>query len=253
VRFLGALPLLAAALLALPATAFAGAEVDMQDGVRYGQAGRTVLRLDVYRSGKTPKANAPLIIWVHGGGFTSGGRADLFQYAQDFAERGYLSAAVDYRLSGKAVDAQHDTQAAVRFFRKRAKDFGIDQRKIVVAGYSAGAQAALRVAFRSEDAGSSGNAGVSSKVAGAIAMAGSESAEKMDKKDPPILMLHGTKDRDVPYSDGQATCRAAESRGGGCKLVTFKGADHGLPFTKFKQVAKAIADWKPSRLQARSR
>jgi acetyl esterase/lipase len=75
-------------------------------------------------------------------------------HAHAFAERGYVSATITYRLAGDRLSqvgyqaaaraAQHDAQAAVRWFRRRAERLNIDPRRIFIAGHSAGAFTAAR-------------------------------------------------------------------------------------------------------------
>jgi acetyl esterase/lipase len=97
------------------------------------------LRLDLY----TPAGTAPfpVLVWIHGGGWSSGdenlffGHPLLRQWS-----RGYAVAAVEYRLSGEAVyPAQiHDSKAAVRWLRGNAVRYGLDATRIAVWGASAG-------------------------------------------------------------------------------------------------------------------
>ena len=110
-----------------------------------------------------------------------GSRADIASYAAEFARRGFVSLSVDYRLHARAflrrggygralADAQHDVQAAVRWVRLHASSLGVDERQIYAGGFSAGAITALRVGERPDDPGSSGNPGLSSRVAGSVSV-----------------------------------------------------------------------------------
>jgi acetyl esterase/lipase len=122
------------------------------------------------------------VIWVHGGGFTFGSRTFMANYATAFAERGYLSATITHRLAGDQLGqlgyetaaraAQHDAQAAVRWFRRRAERLNVDPRRIFIGGHSAGAFMALEVAVSRDDPGRSGDPGFSSRVRGAIGFSG---------------------------------------------------------------------------------
>src|SRR5205085_664082 len=67
-------------------------------GLAFGRASGRTLKLDLYRPGKVPARGAPVIVWIHGGGFFEGTRAEIGAYAAEFARRGYLSLSVDYRL-----------------------------------------------------------------------------------------------------------------------------------------------------------
>jgi len=103
----------------------------------------------------------PLIIWIHGGGFKFGSRraAGIRLWCNSFARRGYLCAAINYRLSGKntlgnfkklvegCYDAVEDARAAVVFFKTHYQVLGIDTSRIILAGNSAGGMIALQAAY----------------------------------------------------------------------------------------------------------
>jgi acetyl esterase/lipase len=111
------------------------------------------IELDLYRSGR-PGPKWPLIIWVHGGGWSrgdarvSGAYKDWPAVLASLAARGYVVAAIDYRLSGEAPfpAALQDVKAAIRFLRAHADEYGIDSQQVFVWGASAGAQLALLAA-----------------------------------------------------------------------------------------------------------
>ena len=120
------------------------------------------LYMDFYQPiGDTISAR-PLIIWIHGGGFTSGSRKEshIQLWCNEFARRGYVSTAIDYRLgvSGgstgkiKAIyRSVQDAKAAIRFFRQNASFHKIDVNKIVLAGASVGGFAAVHTAYWDTD------------------------------------------------------------------------------------------------------
>lgn len=136
--------------------------------------------------------NRPAIVWLHGGGFAFGidsmyGLAN--GVAKEYAQRGYVGFSVEYRTdttvigSGgrppslcqwvqdnedpndpvwvqrrdqcirNIVAAQRDAQAAVRWIRLHAGEFGVDPNRVAVGGFSAGAVTAVNLAYRSNDVG----------------------------------------------------------------------------------------------------
>lgn len=133
--------------LALALTPVAAAQVPFTrlTNIPYGD-GHVRHVLDLYLptadgSGE-PQAPRPLVIWIHGGGWQSGSK-DMFRNTprpQALIDRGFMVAAINYRLSGDAIfPAQiHDCKAAVRFLRANAAAYGIDPRFIGVWGSSAG-------------------------------------------------------------------------------------------------------------------
>src|SRR4051812_5322682 len=123
------------------ASSVAPAEASVKRGLAFGRASGRTLKLDLYRSEKVPARNAPVIVWIHGGGFYEGTRAEIGPYAEAFARRGYLSLSIDYRLHTESfvmhggytraiADAQHDAQAAVRWVRRHAASLGADTHRI---------------------------------------------------------------------------------------------------------------------------
>jgi acetyl esterase/lipase len=93
--------------------------------------------LDLYR----PKGAGPFptVVWIHGGGWKSGSKADV-QQALRLVCRGYAVASIDYRLSGVAVfPAQiQDVKAAIRFLRANAGTYDLDPQRFASFGSSAG-------------------------------------------------------------------------------------------------------------------
>lgn len=105
------------------------------------------LQLDLYLHADRAKARPrPLVIWVHGGGWSrgdarqSGAFTDWPGVLAMLAARGYVVASVDYRLSGEAKFPApvQDVKAAIRFLRSRAGDYGIDPSRVYLWGGSAG-------------------------------------------------------------------------------------------------------------------
>lgn len=95
-----------------------------------------------------------LIVFYHGGGFVLGSRA-----SHDSAVRALAVAAdadvlsVEYRMAPEHVfpAAVDDSVAAFRFAVEKAPDWGLDPRKIVVAGDSAGGNLSAVVAQQVRD------------------------------------------------------------------------------------------------------
>jgi len=116
------------------------------------------LLLDLY----LPAGNGrhPLVVFVHGGSWTSGTKRATGHYA-DFpgvlarlAARGFTVASVDYRLSSEAKypAALQDIKASIRYLRANANRFGIDRNRVAVWGASAGAHLAAMAALTGDDA-----------------------------------------------------------------------------------------------------
>jgi acetyl esterase/lipase len=83
---------------------------------------------------------APLVIWIHGGGWQGGTYDNLPQGLQALLDNGYAVASIQYRLSGAAIfPAQiHDVKGAVRYLRSHADEFALDASRFAAFGSSAG-------------------------------------------------------------------------------------------------------------------
>jgi acetyl esterase/lipase len=128
------------------ASAEVPAEVRKVAEQTYVQYGGRCLKLDLYLPATAAGASAPVpvVLLVHGGGWRAGFRSEFAPMAVRLAQRGYAAATISYRLSGEAryPAAIHDVRAAVRWVRTHAREYGIDPRRIVLAGGSAGGQIA---------------------------------------------------------------------------------------------------------------
>ena len=110
----------------------------------YVRRGAHDLKLDLYLPVARTTAPRPAIVFVHGGGWRAGVRANFAPMAIRMAERGYVAATISYRLSPEALypAAILDAKAAVRWVRAHAGEYGIDPGRIAIAGGSAGGQIA---------------------------------------------------------------------------------------------------------------
>ena len=84
----------------------------------------------------------PAIIWIHGGGWTSGNADIFFAHAKYFASRNAVGISIEYRLvtpnGNSVIDCLEDCKSAIRYIRTHAAELNIDPDNIIVAGDSAG-------------------------------------------------------------------------------------------------------------------
>lgn len=123
-----------------------GAPIGAQTTYTYAEIQGHPLQLEYYEpnSGIGP---APLIIWIHGGGWSNGTRFNTGP-SLGFLNQGFAVASLDYRLTTQAGDwgsasvvwpAQaHDIKAAVRWLRANAGTLGVDPCSFISWGSSAG-------------------------------------------------------------------------------------------------------------------
>jgi acetyl esterase/lipase len=112
-------------------------------GVEYAHNGYLSLLADIYVPEHDEADAAPLIIWVHGGGWKDGNRKAWPGILRQLA-RGYAVMSVEYTLTGAGPDKASfptqikDIKAAIKWARANGDEYGFDASRIVIAGISAG-------------------------------------------------------------------------------------------------------------------
>jgi dienelactone hydrolase len=169
------------------------------------------LKLDI---AVPPNATAahpqPLIVLIHGGGFTAGGKENMYAEALSYARAGYVAATVNYRLTpNNMVDAAtrltaitqatEDVMNAIRYLKANAALYHIDASRIATIGSSAGGGISLINAVEFDTLQNTvADAATSSRVAAAI----STGATLIDSTatltlnyqagDSPVLLFHAS-------------------------------------------------------------
>jgi triacylglycerol lipase len=111
------------------------------DDIVYGEHQRH--RLDVFPA--AGKGGAPIVLFVHGGGFVSGDKqvSPVFysNVGKYFASHGMVGTCMNYRLAptGGWPAAAQDLERAVAWLLERGDLYGGDPRRLTVIGQSAGA------------------------------------------------------------------------------------------------------------------
>lgn len=169
-------------------------------------------KMDIYTPDGDTVTNRPVIIYLHGGIFTTGNKTlpDCIDFCTAYAKKGFVAISANYRLSSNSVLFATDTEeqyntvlksvsdikAAVRYIRKEhdnGNSMGIHPDGIFLAGYSAGAVLAIHLDYLDQISdlpsspinvqalvsniggsldGDAGNNGYSSKVSGIVSFAG---------------------------------------------------------------------------------
>ena len=101
------------------------------------------------------KKSVPGVIMFHGGGWGSGSRVMFSYQCNYFASRGLVAATVTYKLAEKAVANKTkgtesrkrvcitDAKSAIRWYKQNADELGIDPKRIIAGGGSAGGHISL--------------------------------------------------------------------------------------------------------------
>ncbi len=213
---------------------------------------------DLYQPENDHSTPRPLIIWMHGGGFKFGTKEakGIQIWSKSFARRGYVCAAINYRLSKKnplfhfdelqkgCYNAVQDAKMAVEYFKLHHAEYNIDPEKIILAGNSAGGIIALQTAY-STNAQLAKMAGVADtsanqheifKVAGVINFWGAIfNPDWLKNARVPIVSVLGSNDGVVPPTHKSAPLyggidihEQADKLGIPNELKIFNGYSHEL-------------------------
>jgi acetyl esterase/lipase len=229
------------------------ADIEEIKNIEYKNINGKSLQLDIYKQ-KTINSEAPLLVFIHGGGWKGGNRADYLVYLLAFARRGYVTATVSYRLLSDSPypACAEDITDAVKWFFRNGETYGYDPDRIALIGGSAGAHLAMLGAYGWEksdnDADSIKSAESVQKIKAVVDIYGPydltteyarnhplvtnfiahsyeeapelyrEASPKqyIDKNDPPTLILQGTSDNLVPVSQSDNLQAHLDSLGVPC-------------------------------------
>lgn len=220
----------------------------LESDIVYGQAqginGNENLKLDVYRTSK--EGPNPAIILFHGGGLTSGDKASaglLKSLATDFARMGYVVIVPNYRLSKNAGDtalknAMEDAKAAYEWVLANGEDYDVDTTHIAVGGYSSGADIAVNLCYSGihEDLDRE-------RIFAVIDISGSGLYYSMtDSVVPGCVIVHGTEDTTVRFSNGEKVAEKLRNRGVDVNFHPLEGLNHDL-LSRYDEVRNTVAEY----------
>lgn len=116
--------------------------------IEYKNSNGKSLQLDLYKPASMTET-APLLVFIHGGGWKSGQRADYLVYLTHFAKLGYVTATLSYRLIGDSpypACAEDITDAVIWLF-DHAPDYNYDPDRVCLIGGSAGSHLAMLAGY----------------------------------------------------------------------------------------------------------
>ena len=229
----------------------------LHDDIEYGRAGGQSLLLDAY----IPDGNdlRPAIILIHGGGWSSGNKKDMEFLFGPLSEAKFALFSIGYRLAPAyrwpaCID---DVRTAIRWVRANGPAYKADPNRIALIGYSAGGHLACLAAIQADEAervqAVVGFAPPTDHEADSDRRGGlSPSMQKLlDRPQtiddparamlrhispiqyvnaglPPFLLVHGTEDTSVPYSQSIAFMEKLTHYAAPCTLMTLEGAGHRI-------------------------
>ncbi len=238
--------------------------VTVQTNVQYGTASNVPLLMDIYE----PAAHtaSPCIVLIHGGGWVEGDKAQYISMGKGLAADGFVAVSIDYRMLPKFPypAALDDSQLAVRFLRANAGKYGINPSEIGALGDSAGGYLAALLGLRDTRDTTAALQNYSSKVEAVVDFYGptdftvpakdisplgvmlvnnflnstqakdpglyksSSPITYVSKGAPPFLVLQGTADTLVPFSQSSELYTALKAVGSDVTLLGVYGAQHAF-------------------------
>ena len=180
------------------------------------------LQLDIYQPENDTMQARPVIIFMHGGGFSGGTRTNEAEvkFAETAAKKGYVAVQISYRLTRKGQSfgcdyeasgkmktfelAAEDFMDAVNFMVQNKEEFRIDTSKVIVGGSSAGAEAVLNAVYNERLMFKDLSKYQNFEFAGVFSLAGAIVDAKYITKENavPGVFFHGTEDNLVPFGTG---------------------------------------------------
>ena len=158
-------PVATSAIYADSPRAFGAADVTVSDEIAYGPEEGHRLRVYTGNNRNSPGMGAPIILLVHGGGFSRGDLSNLSHAATHFAGLGFVAVNMTYPLAPahtwpSGAEAVH---AAVEWIHANIGDYRGNPARLYVYGHSAGGNHVANYVFRPSLSSTRGD-----RVAGAI-------------------------------------------------------------------------------------
>ena len=210
------------------------------------------LSMDVYKPRAVATAHpTPVVVFLYGGSWQRGARAQYTFVGRRLADNGVLAVVADYRTYPRArfPAFMDDAARAVRRVHDAAAGWGGDPDRIFVAGHSAGAQIAALLATDPRYLGAHGME--PRQLSGVIGLSGpydfdvtgrlvaifgppsqwprAQAVNFVDGDEPPFLLLHGTGDKVVAYSESVELATRLEAKGVSATLALMPDAGHIAP------------------------
>ncbi|HEU4514614.1 MAG TPA: alpha/beta hydrolase [Nocardioidaceae bacterium] len=129
-------------------------EVEVLKDITYAGRGSRRGLLDVYRRAGGPVSGAPVLLQVHGGGWTIGDKdRQGIPLMLHMAARGWVCVAINYRLSPRHAFPTHlvDVKRSIGWIRENIERFGGDPSYVAITGGSAGGHLAALAALTPND------------------------------------------------------------------------------------------------------
>jgi alpha-L-fucosidase 2 len=247
---------------------------DLRKDIEFARPGGVSLTLDAY----VPDGSGPFptAILVHGGGFTGGTKTSFITpLFQPLSDARFTWFTINYRLAPahRYPACVEDVETAIRWVKDHAAEYKVDRDRIALIGESAGGHLVSFVGARSK-----GKTRVAAVVPfyaphdleyqadwrkglgpSLTALFGLQDLNAESRKVlldaspstyvkpglPPYLLIHGTKDEQVPYDQSVRFRELMEATGNRCDLLTIPNGRHGMggwdsSYPQYKQI---LIEW----------
>jgi alpha-L-fucosidase 2 len=228
----------------------------MKTDIEYGKADGVRLLLDA----NIPDAPGlhPIVILVHGGGWSSEDKSKDFEWLRGpLTDAGFTWFSINYRLAPKYrwPACFEDVQTAIRWIKANAAQFKGDPSHIALAGYSAGGHLVCLAAVRANpdtrvqailgaapptdlELDLPQRGGLSPSLQNLLGMPHEltptsreilhniSPINEIKPGLPPFLLVHGTADKSVLMQDSLNFQAKLKANGVRCDLIVLNGAGH---------------------------
>ena len=229
--------------------------------------------VDVYLP-QSRNSQTKAIIFIHGGFWFGGDKAEMSSMAKHFREKGYATASVNYRLTGTAENNIHPAQVlnigeAIKFIQTKAVEWKISANDIAMVGVSAGGHLALLYTYAYNPDGviktvvslagptnlaNMPDASIQQKLVvrwflGDIAenipsvYQQASPISHVSSTSRPTLLLHGKLDLVVPYEQSMELKTRLDQFGVKNKLVTYENLGHDAKFDEVPGLLTECENW----------
>jgi len=230
---------------------------NIQHDVEYGQAGGQKLLLDAREpDGRGP---FPVVILVHGGGWTTRDKAHEFDpFVDSLTHAGFTTFVIDYRLApqNRWPDCLDDVQTSIRWAKVHAGEYTGDPHRIALLGHSAGGHlVCLAATIAGDDTRVQAVVGLAPPTdmvmdcklrSGGLSKGLQNLLGRPKKLDaaaikeleeisavnhvqpglPPFLLIQGTDDRAVPHQEVLELWAKLLDAGDSCEMIAIQGGGH---------------------------